>query len=83
MTSRAALRARLRAYGATVSRDGSVLRLAPINGSPQVEYRVAPDGTISRRTAGGEWGLIDLWEQEHGVVAIWLTEPIRLGEARP
>lgn len=81
MTSKK-LRETLRGYGATVSRDGRTLRLAanPANtGGPAVEYRVAIDGTISRRTLpDGEWALTTLYEQEHGVLAMWLTEPIAL-----
>ena len=81
MTSRK-LRARLAEYGATISRDGRSLRLAanPGNtGGPAVQYRVAIDGTISRRTLpDGDWYLTTLDEQEHGVLAMWLTEPISL-----
>lgn len=81
MTSRK-LRARLREYGATVSRDGRSLKLAANpagTGGPAVEYRVALDGTISRRTPpDGRWELVAVDEMERGVLAIWLTEPISL-----
>ena len=77
------LREKLKEYGATISRDGRTLRLAANvgnTGSPAVEYRVALDGTISRRTLpGGQWYLVTQDEQEHGVLSMWLTEPIPLG----
>ena len=85
MTSRK-LRAKLAQYGATISRDGRSLLLVanPGNtGGPAVEYRVALDGVISRRTSqDGNWHLVTLDEMEHGVLAIWLSEPIPMGAVK-
>ena len=76
------LRTKLREYGATVSRDGRTLRLAANvgnTGGPAVEYRVALDGTVSRRTPPEEvWYLVAPDEMVRGVLSIWLSEPIPL-----
>jgi hypothetical protein len=77
-----ALRTKLREYGATVSRDGRTLRLAANvgnTGGPAVEYRVALDGTVSRRAPPEEvWYLVAPDEMVRGVLSIWLSEPIPL-----
>jgi len=78
MTSRK-LKEKLRGYGATISDDGRTLRLAADiggTGGPAVRYRVALDGSIDRRTQGGEWQQTTMDEQAHGVLAMWLSEPI-------
>ena len=82
------LRSKLKEYGATIGKDGRTLKLASINGGPEVEYKIALDGTISRRSRVGHAAAWSNWylntpdEMSRGVLAMWLSEPISMPKKR-